>query len=59
MLSFLGFSELYVVFSAVKVLRAVVKQATEKVKLRIVVVLENILASFKFKGAQRFSTMKS
>lgn len=49
MLSFLEFSEFYVVFriSAVKVLRAVVllKKATEQVKLRIVLVLENIFVS--------------
>lgn len=43
----LEFSELYVVFSAVKALRAVVffKKATEQVKLRIVLVLENIFVS--------------
>ena len=41
------FSELYVACSAVKALRAVVllKQATEKVQLRIVLVLENIFGT--------------
>ena len=47
LLSFLEFSELYVACSAVKALRAVVllKQATEKVQLRIVLVLENIFGT--------------